>query len=80
VIVLDPDAFAGAELVRAGITRYLALLRASPARPGTRVMAPGDREWAVAAQRGTQGIALDPVTAAAFGELSQRLDLTSLTG
>lgn len=75
VIVLDPDAFAGAELVRAGITRYLALLRASPARPGTRVMAPGDREWATAARRNADGITLDPVTSHAFNELSQRLGL-----
>ena len=80
VIVLDPGAFAGADLVRAGVTRYLELLRASPARPGTRVMAPGDREWAEAARRSANGITLDPVTATAFGELSQRLNLPSLTG
>ena len=78
VIVLDPDAFAGAELVRAGIIRYLTLLRTSPARPGSRVMAPGDREWTTAARRSADGITLDPVTAQAFDELSQRLGLPPL--
>lgn len=72
VLVLDPAAFAGTELVRAGITRYLALLRASPARDGARVMAPGDREWAVAKKRQAEGIALDPVTKAGFADLAQR--------
>jgi len=43
-------------------------------------MAPGDREWAEAARRSANGITLDPVTATAFGELSQRLNLPSLTG
>ena len=72
VLVLDPAAFAGTELVRAGITRYLALLRASPARDGARVMAPGDREWAVVKKRQAEGIALDPVTEAGLADLAQR--------
>ncbi|WP_108485128.1 Ldh family oxidoreductase [Oceaniglobus ichthyenteri] len=75
VIALDPRAFAGAELVQAGITRYLDLLRNSPARPDTRVMAPGDREWDVARERRANGITLDPVTAAAFAELSETLNV-----
>lgn len=78
VIVLDPDAFAGAQMVQAGVTRYLDLLRSSPARPGTTVMAPGDREWAEAARRRAQGIPLDPVTIAGFAELAGRLGLPPL--
>lgn len=78
VIALDPDAFAGSEIVQAGITRYLGLLRASPARPGTTVMAPGDREWAVARERRKKGIQLDPVTAASFAELSRAFDIAPL--
>lgn len=75
VIALDPAAFAGAELVQAGITRYLDLLRNSPAQPDTRIMAPGDREWDVARERRIKGIILDPVTAAAFAELSETLNV-----
>lgn len=75
VIALDPAAFAGAEIVQAGITRYLALLRASSAQPGTKVMAPGDREWAVAQSRRETGITLDPVTAASFAELARTLKI-----
>lgn len=71
VIALDPRAFAGAEMVEAGVKRYLELLRASPARPGRKVMAPGDREWATALERRENGIILDPVTAAGFAELSR---------
>jgi LDH2 family malate/lactate/ureidoglycolate dehydrogenase len=71
VLVLDPAAFAGAELVRAGITRYLALLRASAPRAGSRVMAPGDREWDVARDRRATGITLDPVTEAGFVDLAR---------
>lgn len=75
VIVLDPGAFAGAEIVQAGITRYLELLRASPARPGRKVMAPGDREWALAMERRQNGITLDPVTADSFAELARSLKI-----
>jgi len=78
VIALDPCAFAGAEIVQAGITRYLELLRASPARPGARVMAPGDREWDVAADRRANGITLDPVTADAFRDLAESLNIAAV--
>ncbi|SDZ56539.1 Malate/lactate/ureidoglycolate dehydrogenase, LDH2 family [Jannaschia faecimaris] len=75
VMALDPAAFAGAEVVQAGVTRYLELLRASPAQPGREVMAPGDREWAVAQGRRENGITLDPVTAASFAELAHALGI-----
>jgi LDH2 family malate/lactate/ureidoglycolate dehydrogenase len=75
MIALDPGAFAGADIVQAGVTRYLALLRASAARPGATVMAPGDREWAVARDRRENGVTLDPVTAASFAELSRALNV-----
>lgn len=70
VMVLDPDAFAGADLVRAGMQRYLELLRGSPARDGARVMAPGDREWEVARRRRAEGIPIDPDTARAMQALA----------
>ncbi|MCU0907226.1 MAG: Ldh family oxidoreductase [Rhodobacteraceae bacterium] len=70
VLALDPAAFAGAEAVARGMARYLDLLRASPARPGARVMAPGDREWAERDRRLRDGIPLDPDTTDAFRHLS----------
>lgn len=73
VMVMDPAAFAGAEIVIAGMQRYLALLRASPARPGTTVMAPGDREWAEAQHRRAKGIPLDPETLESFRALGETL-------
>lgn len=75
VVALDPAAFAGAELVQAGVTRYLDLLRASPAQPGRQVMAPGDREWAVARNRRENGVIIDPVTAESFVELARTLKI-----
>lgn len=66
VMVLDPDAFIGAEIVKAGMQRYLDHLRNSPAQPGTRVMAPGDREWDEAARRRANGVPLDPDTVENF--------------
>jgi LDH2 family malate/lactate/ureidoglycolate dehydrogenase len=78
VIALDPAAFAGAELVQAGITRYLELLHASPAQPGRKIMAPGDREWAVALDRREYGVMLDPVTAESFADLASTLDIEPL--
>jgi LDH2 family malate/lactate/ureidoglycolate dehydrogenase len=75
VIALDPNAFAGAEIVQAGVTRYLELLRASPAQPGRKVLAPGDREWAVALDRRKNGIKLDPVTSASYVVLAQTLQI-----
>lgn len=78
VMAVDPDAFAGADIVQAGITRYLELLRASPPRPGRTVMAPGDREWAVALERRENGIILDPVTSDSFAELARSLEIEPL--
>lgn len=78
ILALDPGAFAGAEAVRAGILRYLDLLRVSPARDGARVLAPGDREWATARERRARGIPLDPVTARDFDDLARDFRVTPL--
>lgn len=79
VLALDPNAFAGADVVQAAVTRYLSVLRASPARGGGRVMAPGDREWEVARTRLSDGIALDPVTAESFRDLAKTLDVAPVS-
>ncbi|MBB3149197.1 LDH2 family malate/lactate/ureidoglycolate dehydrogenase [Phyllobacterium trifolii] len=67
VLAIDPARFAGANIFAAGIRTYLDQLRAVPAVDGGKVMAPGDREWAVEEQRLRDGITLDPDTAAFLG-------------
>ncbi|CAO3428734.1 Ldh family oxidoreductase [Azospirillum endophyticum] len=63
-LAIDPARFVGREAYDALITQYLADLRGAPARPGKMILAPGDREWAVEAERRRDGIPIDPETAA----------------
>jgi ureidoglycolate dehydrogenase (NAD+) len=62
-LAIDPARFTGREAYEAAISRYLTDLRGSAVRPGERVMAPGDREWDVEAERLTRGIPVDRETA-----------------
>lgn len=77
VLALRPDAFVDRSTFEAGMRRYLDALRASPARSGAHVMAPGDREWAEADRRTAAGVPLDPVTAETFRTLADRYATTS---
>lgn len=72
VLALRPEAFVERAVFEAGMRRYRDSLRASPPRGDGEVLAPGDREWAVAARRGREGAPLDPATIAAFTELAER--------
>lgn len=72
VLALKPGAFVEESIFQAGMQRYLDVLRNSPARDGLKVMAPGDREWDVAAERERLGIPLDPATREAFARLAAR--------
>lgn len=75
VLAIKPEAFLDAETFSAGMQRYLDVLRNSPARENCRVMAPGDREWLVAADRERNGVTIDPATRETFLALSQRLNV-----
>lgn len=77
-IVIDPKRFVSAEVYEAGMHAYLSDLRAQPSRPDTRVMAPGDREWAVEAERRERGIPVSEPLAQAFDELADRLRISRL--
>jgi LDH2 family malate/lactate/ureidoglycolate dehydrogenase len=69
-LAIDPERFAGRKAYEAAMRSYLDSLRAVSPVPGGKVMAPGDREWAVADQRGREGVPVDPHTAGFLG-LSQ---------
>jgi LDH2 family malate/lactate/ureidoglycolate dehydrogenase len=62
-LAIDPERFVGRETYDALMAQYLAALRASPARSGGQVLAPGDREWQTMEERGRTGIPVDPDTA-----------------
>jgi LDH2 family malate/lactate/ureidoglycolate dehydrogenase len=66
-LAIDPDRFAGREVYNDLIARYLADFRASPSRPAHKVLAPGDREWAVETERRNNGIPVDRPTADFLG-------------
>ena len=76
VMALAPGAFLGKDAFDDGMTRYLAALRGSPARPGDAVLAPGDREWAEADRRAADGIPIDPETERAFRRIAGQYALT----
>ena len=63
-IAIDPAHFVGEAAFARAMRTYLEALRAVPAIPGGGpVMAPGDREWRVEAERRRDGIPIDPDTA-----------------
>lgn len=64
VLALDPEAFGGAAVFRAVVTRYIDLVRGSRRAGAEPVMAAGDREWEEEARRRSLGIVLDPDTVA----------------
>lgn len=77
-LVLKPEAFIDPALYSELMAGYLADMRSQPARPNTRVMAPGDREWAEEALRLKEGIPFDPFVWNEFTELAEILDLVPL--
>jgi LDH2 family malate/lactate/ureidoglycolate dehydrogenase len=77
-LAIDPSAFIPAPIYEGIISRYLENIRAAAPAEGAagRPMAPGDREWAVEAERLRNGIPVDPDTVAAMEELAARHGLT----
>jgi len=75
ILVMKPEAFIEREVFDNQMATYIHDLRAEPAQPGCRVMAPGDREWEVQAQREEQGIPIDPCMWQQFEKLSQEFGI-----
>jgi LDH2 family malate/lactate/ureidoglycolate dehydrogenase len=55
-LTIDYRRFVSAQIYEAGIHGYLHDLRTQPAKTGKKVMAPGDREWAIMEDREQRGI------------------------
>jgi LDH2 family malate/lactate/ureidoglycolate dehydrogenase len=75
VLAIKPEAFVDRQTFESGMQRYLQVLRTSPTREDCKVMAPGDRECFVAAQREREGVTVDPATRQAFEELAEKYGL-----
>jgi LDH2 family malate/lactate/ureidoglycolate dehydrogenase len=75
VLAIDPRAFVEEAVFQDTMRRYVAAIRRSRAAPGGKVMAPGDREWAVADERRRSGIPVDPDSEAAFAALATRFGI-----
>jgi ureidoglycolate dehydrogenase (NAD+) len=67
-LVIDFRRFVSAQIYEAGIQAYLHDLRSQPAKTRRKVLAPGDREWAIMEERKQHGI---PVMARLRAELDQ---------
>lgn len=70
-LAIDYRSFVTAQIYEAGMSAYLKGLRSQPAKPHRKVMAPGDREWAIMEVRKQQGI---PVMRRLREELDQLAD------
>ncbi|MDQ2105989.1 Ldh family oxidoreductase [Azospirillum isscasi] len=71
-IILRPELFQPLALFNSRVADFLADLRAQPARPGARVMAPGDPEREAQADRRANGIPVDVATWTALRGLAAR--------
>jgi LDH2 family malate/lactate/ureidoglycolate dehydrogenase len=71
-IVFDTGAFQPAAAFATRMREFLAELRQQPARPGQRVMAPGDPEWAAFADRSAHGVPIDQATWDSLGDYAGR--------
>jgi len=77
-LVMKPEAFIDASIFDEQMGSYLKDLRQQDAMTGSRVMAPGDREWKVQQDRSVNGIPVDPVLLGRFGEFARKFDISEL--
>lgn len=74
-VVINPDVFVSRTEFDRGMTDYLTDLRANPSQEGKKVMAPGDREWAVEDHRSAHGIPVHRNLLEEFNKLIHELKL-----
>ncbi|MDQ6435366.1 Ldh family oxidoreductase [Mesorhizobium sp. LHD-90] len=73
-LILNPAIFQALAAFDSRVGAFLNDLRAQPAQPGQKVMAPGDVEKAEAARRARNGIPIDRTTWASLAEYAGRYD------
>lgn len=71
-IVMQPELFQTLAVFDARLAAFLADLRAQPAHPGKRVLAPGDPELVAASERRVHGIPVDLITWNALQDFADR--------
>lgn len=77
-LALKPEAFLERADYERTMADYLAALRAAPPAEGGKVMAPGDREWTVKAERLADGIPLDRPNVEAYAAIADELGIAPL--
>jgi ureidoglycolate dehydrogenase (NAD+) len=77
-IVFDPRRFVSSEVYEQAMDAYLGDLRAMNGRKDMKVMAPGDREWAVEADRQLHGIPVADQLKIDLDDLADSLDVVRL--
>jgi ureidoglycolate dehydrogenase (NAD+) len=77
-IVIDPSRFVSEEAYSQAMEAYLTDLRALPGRKNMKVMAPGDREWAVEQDRQLHGIPVADQLKIDLDELADTLSVARL--
>jgi LDH2 family malate/lactate/ureidoglycolate dehydrogenase len=77
-IVIDPRRFVSSEIYNSAMNAYLDDLRAVSGRNGIKVMAPGDREWAVEQERQLHGIPVADQLKIDLDELADSLGVERL--
>jgi LDH2 family malate/lactate/ureidoglycolate dehydrogenase len=73
-LVFDIGAFQPRQGFFQRVGEFLDDLRAQKARPGEKVMAPGDPEWAALSDRTAHGMPIDRATWASMGSYADKLD------
>ncbi len=77
-LAMKPEAFLERPLYDRQMGDYLSALRGAVAIEGSKVMAPGDREWATATERSREGIPVDAQNVLAYGEIAVKHGIAPL--
>ena len=74
-IVIDPSRYVSEDMYKSGMLEYLRDLRSQPTKANAKVLAPGDREWAVADERARLGIPIATQLRIDLNALADRLQI-----
>jgi ureidoglycolate dehydrogenase (NAD+) len=78
-VIIDPSRYVADELYNAGMLEYVHDLRSQPGKGNAKVLAPGDREWAVAKDRTQRGIPIATQLRIDLNDLADRLQISRIS-